>query len=189
MRCGSCAAMSLTCVTVGSLDEPRCKRPVRKRHRAAADHADGHDRGAGRLARRASAAPVGTHEFRSSVTRARNGTPAYCPQRCQRGPACFLLTAYPTALQAEGVDTCNAILSDALLTKRVGTNDRSYQAAEHYWACSANSSEIQRHFQVSKTRQTGASEGGGYAGVTIQGSHSTLVADHSNTDEIEPGSG
>ncbi|WOH52296.1 hypothetical protein [Bradyrhizobium sp. sBnM-33] len=25
MRCGSCAAMSLTCVTVGSLDEPRCR--------------------------------------------------------------------------------------------------------------------------------------------------------------------
>ncbi|WP_156795817.1 hypothetical protein [Bradyrhizobium icense] len=98
---------------------------------------------------------------------------------------CFLLTAYPTALQAEGVDTCNAILSDALLTKRVGTNDRSYQAAEHYWACSANSSEIQRHFQMSETRRTGASKGGGYAGVTIKGSHSTLVADHSNPDEID----
>ncbi|MCA6111310.1 hypothetical protein [Bradyrhizobium cenepequi] len=96
-----------------------------------------------------------------------------------------LLTACPTALQAEGVDTCNAILSDALLTKRIGTNDRSYQAAEHYWACSANSSEIQRHFQMSKTQQTGASGGDGYAGVTIQGSHSTLGADHNSTDEID----
>ncbi|MCA6116846.1 hypothetical protein J6524_18400 [Bradyrhizobium sp. WSM 1738] len=97
----------------------------------------------------------------------------------------LLELAYPAALQAEGVDSCNAILSDALLTKRVGANDRSYQAAEHYGRAAPTAAKFSATFKCQKPGKLGLAKAVGTRVSLYQGSHSTLVADHSNTDEID----
>jgi len=40
------------------------------------------------------------------------------------------------------LDRCSPVLSDKLLSKRIGTNYTGYVAGEHFWACSASEQEI-----------------------------------------------
>src|SRR5262249_43377191 len=85
----------------------------------------------------------------------------------------------------ESIDACSAVLSESLLTKRVQQNDLSYQAGEHYWACSASSTEIQRYLTNQKTRDFKHNGNVGYEAFSIKGSWSNLRADQSSTTAID----
>jgi hypothetical protein len=91
----------------------------------------------------------------------------------------------PASLQAQTIDSCSAILSPELLTRRLKADSAEAAEAERYWACSASNTEIRTHLtRGSNTEAKDADGNVGFAGFEIKGKPSVLTADNSSDEAI-----